>query len=138
MIDKKDLVTTRNGYPEDKNFILATFLRGLYYGDSWYSMIPKDIFMKNYHRIIERMLESDALLVRVACLKDDPNVILAYAITNREETVLHWVFCKKAWRSIGLAKSIVPPSITAVTHLTQTGISLLKKHSGVDFNPFVL
>lgn len=138
MIEKQDLVTTRDYTLNDRNFILATFLRGLYYGESWFSKIPKDIFMKNYHNYIERLLESPTVKVRVACLKDDMDIILAYAILSTDDTILHWVFAKKAWRSIGLAKSLVPPTVNAVTHLTNVGESLLKKRQGIDFNPFAI
>jgi hypothetical protein len=134
-MDRNDLVTTRGFLPEDKNFIMATFLRGLYYGESYFSEMPKSIFMEKYHAIAEEAMKSNLLSIKVACLKDDPGVILGYAILNKDATVLTYVFCKKAWRGIGIAKSLVPSTVTTVTHLTKPGLAIAKR-KGLTFNPF--
>jgi hypothetical protein len=141
MIDKKDLVSIRDYRPSDHNFIMATFLRGLYYGDSWFSLIPKNIFMTSYHPAAERIVAKPGVTIKVACLRDEPEVILGYSIyrvlqvQNQEVTVLDWIFCKTAWRNIGIAKSLMPAQVHAVSHLTKTGKSLLNK-IGAIFNPF--
>src|ERR1700690_2054809 len=132
-MNKNDLITTRLMNPNDKNFILATFLRGLFYGESWFSLIKKDIFMHNYHSIVEKLLSSDNNYVKVACLKDDPEVILGYAILSKDDQVLHWAFVKKSWRSIGIFKALAPSTVKTVTHLTKAGLGMLKKHPEVDF-----
>lgn len=138
MIDKKDLVAVREGRESDRNFILATLLRGLYYGDSWYSLVPKSTFMEHYHPIATWLISLPSTKIRVACLKDDPEVILGYAVMSQDETRLDWVFCKSAWRAIGIAKSLVPDTIKQVTHLTKVGLSILKSKPGVEFNPFLI
>jgi len=135
MLEKTNLVSTRNSTPEDKNFILATWLRGLYYGDSWFREIRKDIFMENYHKVIENILARPGVSVQVACLKDDPEVILGYSVSRGN--TLDWVFIKAAWRGIGIAKSLLPKDLNVVTHLTKPGLSILKKKlPEVVFNPF--
>lgn len=138
---KNDLYIVREFQEADKNFIFATLLRGLYYGNSFFSDVPKDIFMGNYHRIIEGILENPATVVRVACLKDDSEVILGYSIARQagDQSVLDYVFVKPAWRKIGIAKNLMPPNIFAVSHLTKQGHSMLKaKLPGVMFNPFLI
>jgi len=140
-MDKKDLVLIRNTSPNDKNFILATWLRGLYYGDSWFREMPKDIYMACYHAVLERILANPDTLVQVACLKEDPDVILGYSVLAPNVTgiTLHWVFVKSAWRNIGIGKSLIPIERTnAVTHLTKSGLSILRKHPEVVFNPFLV
>lgn len=132
MLDKKDLVSIRGPRPEDVNFIYASWLRGLYYGDTWYGEMPKDIFMHNYHKVLENILTRAD--VKVACLKEDPDVILGYAVSSG--TTLHWVFVKSAWRLIGIAKSIVPTNIETTTHLTKVGRSL--KPRSCIYNPFAI
>ncbi len=138
MVNKKDLVATRAVKPEDVNFIFATFLRGLYYGDSWFSQMPKAVFMDNYHKVVQHLLLNEDTKVTVACLNDDPNIILAYVITSVDGATLHWAFCKKAWRSIGIIKDLTPKNLKQVTHLTKTGLSIIKKHEEVTFNPFAI
>jgi hypothetical protein len=122
--------------PEDKSFIMATFLRGLYYGDSWFSLMPKDVFMKNYTQVIEAMLLKNAVMV--ACLPDDEDVILGYSIISFDFTTIHWVFVKSAFRKQGITKSLLPQYPTQVTHLTDLGRQLLPKFKECIFNPFAL
>jgi hypothetical protein len=120
---------------EDKNFIYASWLRGLYYGESWFSEIPKNIFMENYHKVIDSILKKSSTVVKVACLKDDPSVILGYAVLV-DTGGLHWVFIKKSWRNIGIAKDLVG-SVSYCSHLTNVGISIMKKKGWI-FNPFII
>lgn len=134
---KSELVTVRDGTKDDSNFIYATFLRGLYYGESWFSIIDKSVFMDNYHKVVEHLLNSPNTLIRVACLREDPDVILGYAVLTKDLTIAHFCFVKKAWRGIGICTQLVPNTVTTVTHLTKTGLSLLKKKD-LTFNPFIL
>lgn len=133
---KKDLVSIRGPHPEDVNFIYASWLRGLYYGNTFYGEIPKDIFMANYHKVLEVLLSKAT--VRVACLKDDPEVILGYSITRYTSTgdvALDWIFVKSAWRRIGIGKSLVQDNTNVVTHMSKVGKSL--KPMNWVYNPFL-
>lgn len=136
MSDFQGLYDIRSAIESDVNFILATWLRGLYYGDSWFSSIPKHIFMQNYKKITQATLMSPNVEVRVACLKEDPNVILGYSIVTRDEKAVVWVFVKTAWRKQGIGKSLLPAAPDYVTHLTALGKSLLYKLPTAQFNPF--
>lgn len=140
-LDKSELVAVRDSTPDDKNFILATWLRGLYYGDSWFSVIPKKVFMECYHTVLENLLKRPETIVKVSCLKDDPEVVLGYAVYRDTHGVLilDYVFVKSAWRGIGIAKSLIPSNVFSVTHLTKSGYAILrKKMPNVPFNPFLI
>jgi hypothetical protein len=132
---KKDLVAVRGPMPEDINFIFASWLRGLYYGNTFFGEIPKDIFMDKYHQVIQNLLAKAT--VRVACLKDDPEVILGYSVIRNTESgeTLDWIFVKSAWRRIGIGKSLVPNKINATTHLSKVGKAL--KPTDCIYNPFL-
>lgn len=134
-IDKKALITTRPGTLEDINFVYATWLKGLRYGNDWFLLIDQDVYFKHYHDVIETILSRPNTAIRVACLVEDPSVIIGYSVY--EGPVVHWAFVKKPWRKIGICKDLMPSRITTVTHLTRTGASLLTKSPGVRFNPFV-
>ncbi len=136
MSDFSGLYAIRPSVSADKNLILATFLRGLYYGDSWYSMIPKDIFMKNYSMVAEALLNSPNTRVTIACLPDDPNVILGYSILSADCLTVHYVYVKSAWRKQGIGKALTPRHPTYVSHLTALGKTLLQKLPNTTFNPF--
>ena len=129
------LYDIRDMKEEDKNFILATFLRGLYYGDSWFSLIPKEIFMVNYKPVAEALLLKG--VVKIACLKEEPDVILGYSIMSNNYQVVHWVYVKNSWRQKGIATTLLPQYPGSVSHLTALGRKLLSKFkSTVIFNPF--
>lgn len=132
------LYDVRDIMPGDENFILSTFLRGVYYGDTWFSEIPKDIFMSNYKAVADTMVfNRNKTVIKVACLKDDPSTILGYSILSPDYQTIHFVYVKKSWRTQGIAKSLLPQYPTAVTHLTLLGKKLLSKfNSNVVFNPF--
>lgn len=136
-MNKSDLVTIRPMVESDKNFVMATMLRGLYYGESWFSEIPKNIFMTNYHKTIENLLARESTQVLIACLSDDADIILAYSVLTPLAHTVHYVHCKPAWRGIGIAKSLVPDTTKFATHLTKTGLSIIRK-KGLLFDPFAL
>jgi len=145
MTDKFDgLYIIRSAVESDKNFVLQSFLLGIYYGDSWFSKIPKRVFMDNYKQVAEALFYR--AYVKIACLPEDPDTILGYAIMSRDETVLHFVYVKKSkgeasWRNHGIATRLVSTWPSQVTHLTALGEELLKKYKDKPtpmFNPFNL
>ena len=136
MSDFSGLFKIRNGREGDKNFVLATFLRGLYYGESFFSQVPKDVFMERYKRVAQALVNDDNVTIKIACLPEDEDVILGYSLHSRDGKTLYWCFVKAAWRRRGVAKALVPPNPNYVAHLTRLGQSLLYKLPNVEFNPF--
>lgn len=136
MTEFADLYDIRDYQQEDKNFVLATFLRGVYYGDSWFSQIRKDIFMDNYKRIAEFAIDSGKVIVKVACLREDSDVIIGYSILSADYQAISWVYVKKAWRLKGIAKSLLPKYPRYITHLSKLGQELMTKLPTAVYNPF--
>lgn len=135
-VSKSESVAIRAFDPKDYNFIISTWIKGLKYGNDWFNLIDQKSYYENYHKVIEAYLKNPATIIRVACLKSDPEVILGYSVARNNDSVLDWVFCKKAWRDIGIAKALVPTSVTTVTHVTKTGAAILKKRPDLKLNPF--
>lgn len=133
-IKKSALVMLRDGRPTDLPFIYASWLKGLRYGNDWFGAIDQGIYFKAYHKVLESVLLRST--VKVACLIDEPDAILGYSVTSG--TKVHWVFVKKHWRGIGLARDLLPVQPTIVTHVTKVGLSILKKSNSVIFDPFSL
>jgi GNAT superfamily N-acetyltransferase len=131
-----EIYEIRDYKPEDKSFIMATFLRGLYYGDSWFSLMPKDLFMKNYKLIAEALLAKH--IVKVACLIEDRDVILGYSMLSKDFSTVHFVFVKTLFRKQGIGRALLPQYPSCVTHLTTLGRSLLPKFKDCIFNPFAI
>lgn len=140
-IDRKELISIREYRLGDRNFILATWLRGLYYGDSWFSQIPKNIFMTNHHAALEKVVNNPNTKIKVACLKDDPDTILGYSvfrIVNGDLVALDWVFTKSNWRNIGIASLLVPAQTKAYTQTTKAGSAIVReKYPHLIFNPYL-
>lgn len=120
--------------PEDKNFVMASFLRGVYYGNPFYNMTPKDDFMNNYKHVGEALIANAS--IKVACLPDDIDIILGYCITSKDAHTLHWCFVKSAWRKSGIAKALLSTDIHTFTHFSELGLSLKHKLNKAIFNPF--
>lgn len=137
-MNKKDLVSIRDALPTDVNFIFATWLRGLYYGNEWFREIPDRTFYETYHKVLQAILSRGETKVRVACLREDPDVVLAYAVLEKKNTghKLHWAHTKQAWRKLGLAHDLIPLDVNEVTHLTEVGRSIKRRKEWV-FNPFI-
>lgn len=131
-----ELYDIRPARADDVNFILATWLRGVYYGNSWFSMVPKDLFMEKFKVTITALMTSPEVKVQVACLKEDSSVILGYSVVSKNDEALVWVFVKKAWREQGIGRSLVPKEPRFVMLLTEMGKTLLPKLPTAVFNPF--
>lgn len=131
------LYTVRKAVASDRNFVLKSFLLGIYYGDSWFSRIPKRIFMDNYKQVATTLFDNPYNVVTIACLSDDPDTIIGYSIVSADASTIHWVYIKEKWRNYGIAKRLLPSTPQYVTHLTQLGFQLLKKFPDtILFNPF--
>jgi hypothetical protein len=133
-MNKKDLVAIRPFEENDRNLIYVTWLKGLRFGNDWFESIPQDIYFENYHKVIDSILIRPKIEINIACLKDDPSVILGYVVF--ESDILHYLFVKPVWRNIGIARDLCPKNIKTTTHLTSLGQAIMPKH--ITFNPFLI
>src|SRR6185312_5662341 len=124
-----DLFIIRDAEPTDLGFIHSTWLKGLYYGNDWFREIDQEIYCERYHQVVEHIIFGGKSTIKVACLREDPEVILSYAVFEKKEPghILHWAFTKPIWRKMGIVKSILPQDIVSVTHLTKIGKSIKPK-----------
>lgn len=122
----------RPAQASDLSFIYTTWLHGLYHSAPWWKEVSKTIFWANYRRVIEIILTHAE--VNVACVPESPDVVLGYVVHTGP--VLHWMFTKKAFRRLGIAKALLPTTISDYTHITDIGRSL--KQPGWTYNPFLV
>lgn len=121
----------RRSVPADGAFVFATWLKSLYYGNSWFREIEKEHFMTVYRTVISKLVRES--VVEVACLSDDPNVLIGYMVHSGP--TLHYIYVKKAWRQFGVAKLLVgDKKFHTTSHLTNLGLKLKKD---LAFNPFL-
>lgn len=128
------LFVLRQYNAEDKSFIAASFLKGLYYGNSFYRMIDKNTFMREYHKVIEAWLSSPNVEIKVACDPLHEYTIRGYSILSKDNKTLHWVMVKTDWRGNKIGKALLPVTIEQYSHFSDSGLKLNKKT--LVFNPF--
>lgn len=139
---QKNKISIRKATLSDMAFICNSWSKGVRFGLSTPDKcqhvdlmreIPLEIFIPSYKKVMDSILERD-IDVEVACLEDDPDVILGYAIT--EYQILHWIFVKDVWRGQGIGKMLFHEGITHCTNLTLIGRSLKNKYKLI-YNPFL-
>lgn len=118
----------------DVSFVMSTWLKSLYYGNQYFRQIDKDAFFTNYADYIGKLLQQPGCFIRIACLHDDSDVILAYSVTSQD--TVHFCYTKKVWRRQGLAKALCQGA-KRVSQITKVGneIRLKKK---LTFNPWLV
>lgn len=130
------MYTTRPGAPTDLNFIFASWMKGLRYGNADLEKIPPQIYDKKQRLVIAELLGRATVLVY--CLTEDQDVILGYIVYEGEPNAetLHWVFVKKDWRRQGIAHHLIPPHAATYTQITKNGLEFLQKHyPQMHYNP---
>lgn len=90
----EQLITFRTHAETDEPFLFATYLKNNWYRQESSTMLPKKVWMWAQHKRLEKILKSQN--ITIACLKEDPDVILGYGFWDEKEP---FVYIKMAWRS---------------------------------------
>lgn len=150
----KELEPRGNGIEEDKNssylilsfagsqlpkeyqgLVMAKWLRTLKYGADFYKLIDKDAFYPVYSKFIERLLNKEDSVVRLAVLSEDRDVVLGYSLSAGP--VLHYVWVQSDQRNQGIGTTLAPKTVEKITHVTNSGIKFWqKKFPNAKFDPF--
>ena len=133
------MFTIRQATLADKAFILSTWIKGAYYGHPWMQSIDSEAYYRFYPPVLERLLQKPSVNVLIACLSDEPDVVLGYLAYEPACSLGHFAFVKRAWRSKGILRTLLAEAgpITQVSHLTKPGNAIRIK-KGYKFNPFTL
>lgn len=109
--------------PDDIRFIYATYLRGLYHGNEQLRKMDSDSFFDWQKKVLETVLSSSDVSIRVACDSEEKDLILAYAIyTIGDESGVYWAWTRPSQRQQGLqTKLAYGLNITHVNNLTRDG-----------------
>jgi hypothetical protein len=99
----------------------------------FFSSIDQDTFMREYHGFLEARFKQTDCNIQIACLKDEPDVILGFSVYHGD--CLDFVFVKPDWRRIGIANSLVPENIKMVSGFTRVG-DIIRRKRGWNFNPW--
>ena len=97
-----ELWKLREFHEEDRNFILATWLRSLRRSPV-YTFLPNRVFFKHLEPQLWKLIASGEMAV--ACAADEPEHILGWACGGAG--FLHYAYVKRPYRRLGVAKRMV-------------------------------
>ena len=127
-------VVLRVANEADRPFILSTYLKGQFFGSDYYKHMGPDAFYKEGKADIESILALPQVLVHVACLEDDPSLILGFLIFSPHNVI--WCHVKKDYRSKGICNFLLKDlDARTFSNYTKAGLAIAKK-KGLTFNPF--
>lgn len=124
----------RGPNPGDRSFIMATWLKGQYFGNPYFRQIPQDLYFREYAEVIKKILFMKTIVCNVACDEANPDWIVGFSILSEDS--IYWMHVKAPFRRRGVAKLLVAGhKITTVKALTKVGQTIAQNHD-LTFNPF--
>lgn len=90
----KQHILIRNQTKDDEPFLFATYLQHNWYDKTNSTTLKKSTWMSLQHKRLENVLKEQK--VKIACLKEDPDVILGYAFQDGNKP---FSYLKLAWRN---------------------------------------
>lgn len=115
--------------------ILSRWKRSLRYGNDYFRLIQPNAYYRAYDAYLGRLLGDPRVAIRLAVLDEDPDVVLGFSVCRG--SVLDYVHVHAHQRRLGIGRSLVPPGIDTISHLTKTGLLLWSnKCPSWAFNPF--
>lgn len=92
---------------DDRNFIIASWMRGFRNASSWAHKIPSEVYSIRHEQLVKRLLNDSHSIV--ACSPDDPNQIFGFAIYQpsiESVSIIHWIYVKQMYRKLGIGNEI--------------------------------
>ena len=118
----------------DSGLIYSSYPKGVYYG----SQAPinptgddkiKSAWFKTFHRELKNQIEGSTIII--ACMSDDPDIILGYSIMT--DTTLDFIYVKEMFRSQGIARLLLKnQKVEHYKNVTKSGHSILQKEGNKD------
>lgn len=90
----KQFISIRDHVKDDEPFLFSTYLKNNWYDKTNSTTLKKATWMSLQHKRLEKVLDTQK--VKIACLENDPDVILGYAFNDAGKP---FVYVKLAWRN---------------------------------------
>ena len=131
-------IKIRGFKPEDINFILDSWLKSYFKNQTGYKEDGK-VFFSSHQKQIEKLFNDGRLVVQVACLPDDDDIILGFAVFGTDYS-LHYISVKQSFQRLGIARMILRSfykdrSEITVSHWTKD-IQHIKRIYKVNYNRY--
>lgn len=138
------LIFVRGAVESDFGCIIRRWEDSVRYSFDWFKVIDPDYFYSVYRKLIESTLRKPEMVIKIACLKEDPDVIIGFAVYEAitafepKNYNLHYVYVKEIWRDYRIAKILVPDTVTQCSNMTKIGMAIHKKYPYVKFQPALM
>jgi len=128
--------TIRTENSDDIPFIYATWSNCIKQGSDLGRISGTILFFTAFHKLIDSILLKETCKIRVACLPDDPNVILGFLVAY--PTQIHFIFVKQVFRGLGIGRALYEAAGKPLIYTMKTSLiePLLTKMPGLIYNPF--
>ena len=116
-----------------KGLVYSKWMRSLRHGNDYFKLVDSDSYYKAYGRYIDTLLKQSE--VWLAVLTDDLDTVLGFSVCHG--ATVHYVHVHRDSRRIGIARLLLPPDVSTITHLTKMGLLLWPKLApNAKFDPF--
>ncbi len=136
-------ISIRLAVVDDLAFFYSAALQSYFYSSrATHGLLP-ETFYKEHKRLLAKILQAPKAMMAIACLDDDPRVIVGFILAEPLADILHYVYVKQAFRRFGVAKRLLAHlelslDVCTVTHWTSDMASIGAKRPGMIYNPYLL
>jgi hypothetical protein len=122
---------------DDHNLIASTWLKGARYGNDFFKAVDSKVYYEEYSQVLTAKLSVGSIII--VCLAEDPEVIIGYVAYR--PGIIDWLYVKTAFRSQGIARSMLTALAFEYKELVATGYSkagaAICKSKNIPINPFL-
>lgn len=108
----------------DAAMLFATWRNALWFDTPGRDDLLNHKFFRDCTRLIRALLNGPDTVVHIACLSDDPNLILGVSVINKDN--LLWVYVKADYRLKGIATMLCRGVNTVANPSTRIGKAIVK------------
>jgi GNAT superfamily N-acetyltransferase len=126
----------------DRDFVFSSWLFSFKGASPFAKRIRGKDFYKNHQKVIENIIERPTLMTCVACLEDDPDVILGFIIWEQDQGTVsvHYIFVKEIYRGNGVGaflwEEIPKKEVIYASHLTYPVVKFFNQNESLHYDPY--
>lgn len=105
--DGEELAITPRQIGDDKSaeaFVLNAWLTSYRIG-SEPRLMGNDVYFRSHHKVASALV--DRATVLIATPANEPSLFLGFVCAEPDTRIVHYVFVKKGWRELGIARGLV-------------------------------
>lgn len=132
----------RTAVKDDLHFIYSNWMTFMRYRSNLGKTCKATVFLKEYIKVIDYILDQDTTSVWIAYPMVEPEVIVGYCVVDYP--VVHFAYVKRPFRNLGITKSLLqtagfrPGQKIEFTNTTLDIAGLRHMHDELEYNPFKL